>query len=278
MTRTLCRTATPRYRKLFAAPGPDQPLGFFLLENLLTARSGSKFPTNGCGPDEDVNVYLAHLMSRFLRGDHDPQVQFASGALFRPPAKTAQSRRRADFYRANADHRLLYLGLFGRGDGLRRRAVLNGTSAAETRNRDTAAGRACYDAAANILRGRQPGNPALVSVLDKLASHFEDYVYVLSAMATRQLGLGAHLGDDDLARLLPPDTSATADAVKTLLAAPPPAAAVDILLDLWLANGKNPNPSTASRLRNMADQLGVVLPIGTAPVRSTGTKLHDIPE
>ncbi len=258
MTRHLCATTTPRFRELSAA-GPDNPVGFYLLENLLTARAGSCFPTNGAGPDEDVNVYLAHLLGKFLRGDCDRWIQFASEPLFAPPAKTAARRNRVEHYRRNADHRLLHLGLFRRGDGLRRRDVLHRMSVAETRTRDAAAGRACYEMAANLARERRGGETALVTVWEKLAVHFDDYVHVLGALATRQLGLGAQINDSDLSRLLPPDTTAATRAVADLLAAPPPPEALDALLDLWLAHGKNPTPAAAARIRAMADRLGVEL-------------------
>lgn len=259
MNRTPCPTNTPRFRTLFQAVGPDQPLGFFLLESLLTARSGSSFPTNGAGPDEPVNVYLAHLLSSFLRGDQDARIQFGSGALFTPPPTGANRRERAAYYRVNADHRLLHLGLFARGDAVRRRNVLYRQTAAETRRRDLAAGQACYEAAANLLRGRPGADPAFVAVLDLLAAHFTDYVHVLGALATRQLGLGARLDNDDLARLLPPDPAADQAAVAHLLATPPPPEALDTLLDLWLENQRNPDPGVTARLRDMADRLGVDL-------------------
>lgn len=261
MTRTLCPTATPRYKALFSGPTAAQPFDFYLLENLLTARMGSMFPTNGAGPDEDVNVYLAHLLGRFLRGDHDPSVQFGSGALFAPPSVAISRGQRAAYYRANADHRLLFLGLFGRGDGKRHRNQLFGLTTAETRSRDMAAGRTCYEAAANVLRDRSQSASGVVAVWEKLADHFDDYVHVLSALATRHLGLGARISSNDLNRLLPPDTTAATRSVNSLLAAPPPLAALDDLLDLWLAHQKNPDPLTASRVRDMADRLGVELDI-----------------
>ncbi len=71
MTRPIYATATPRFQPLFTGTAPSEPVGFFMLENLLTARAGSRFPTNGAGPDEDVNVYLAHLLGRILQGKCD---------------------------------------------------------------------------------------------------------------------------------------------------------------------------------------------------------------
>ncbi len=248
-----------RYRRLFAVAGPDQPLSYFLLENQLEARAGSMFPTNGAGPDEEVNVYLSHLLTRFLCGDHDPRLQFGAGMLLAPPSKSATTRERADHYRINADHRLLHLGLFGRGDSIRRRGVLAGMSTAQTQTRDLATGRTCYEAAAHLLRRRRGSSGALAEVMGRLATHFDEYVHVLGALATRRLGLGAHISDQQLTRLLPPDTTAATRAVDDLLQSPPPAEALDALLDLWLAHQKNPDPAAASRIRDMADRLGVQL-------------------
>lgn len=279
MKRTLSPTESPRYRSFSDPKGPDQPLGFFLLESLLMARSGSSFPTNGAGPDEAVNVYLAHLLGSFLRGEHDPRLQFASGALFNPPPAGTSRRERAAYYRINADHRLLSLGLFARGDLLRRRNRLYGLSVTETRRRDLAAGQACYEVAANLLRGRIGADPAHVAVLDLLAAHFADYVHVLGALATRHLGLGACLDDTDLARLLPPDPTADAAAVADLLAAPPPPAALDDLLDLWLENRRNPDPAVTARVRDMAARLGVELEGDeSAAPGSTVAEPHDFPD
>ncbi|MCB1183636.1 hypothetical protein KDM41_09380 [bacterium] len=259
MPRTLCPTPTPRCRTLDTAPGPDRPFGYHLCESLLEARRGSMFPTNGAGPDEDVNVYLAALLARFLAGDHDPRVAWGAGPLLAPPPKTWSRRERAAWYRANADHRLLHLGLCDRGDGLRRRPVLAACTAAENRSRDLAAGAACYEVAANLLRGRGLENRAAVAVLDKLAARFDDYVHVLAATETRRLGLGARLDAADLDRLVPAAATADAAAVADLLQAPPPPAALDALLDLWGQHRENPGPGTASRLRDMATRLGVRL-------------------
>lgn len=264
MPRTLTRAATPRYRNLPQALGPDQPLSLFLTENLLTARAHSMFPTNGTGPDEDVNVYLAHLLATFMTADLEPGVGRMSEPLFTPPPHSASRGSRADYYRANADHRLLYLGLFDRGEGLRRRPTLFGLSPTETRQRDLAAGRACYAAAASHLRPQNGSQRALVAIWQKLADNFEDYVHVLSALATRQLGLGATLSSADLSRLTPADTTADTRAVAALLRQPPPAAALDALLDLWLEQEKNPDPVTSARLQAMADRLGVRLKTGPA--------------
>jgi hypothetical protein len=160
------------------------------------------FPTNGAGPDEEVNVYLAHLLTGFLKGHHDPRVQWGTGPVLSVRGKHLSRRERARWYQVNADHRLLHLGLMNRGDGLRRRPVHFGMTAAETRDRDLACGRSCYGLAAALLEGRPGAFTRLAPVLRQLETHFEDYVHVLGVLATRRLGLGAVLSDADLAGLL----------------------------------------------------------------------------
>jgi len=172
------------------------------MEPLLEARRESMFPTNGAGPDEDVNVYLSHLLTEFLKGHHDQRVLWGAEPVLLPPVTDLGRRSRAEWYRVNADHRLLYLGLMDRGDGLRRRRIPCGMTPEETRSRDMVTGRSCYGMAANLLAGRYCTNPGLAAVLRKLEENFEDYVHVLGVLATRRLGLGAVLSDDDLAGLL----------------------------------------------------------------------------
>jgi len=193
--------AKPRFRGLFPDWTGPRPLIFFFAENLLEARRESMFPTNGYGPDEDVNIYLCHLLTSFLTGHHDPRITLGVGGLHHPPTKDLGRRTRADWYRVNGDHRLLYLGIMDRGDGLRRRDVPFGFDSSDSRDRDLQAGRSCYGVAANLLESRSEGTAGLASVMRKLEENYEDYVHVLGVLAVRRLGMGANLSDDDLAGL-----------------------------------------------------------------------------
>ena len=202
MQKALCKVDFPQYRGLFPDWSGPRPWRFFLMEQLLEARRESMFPTNGAGPDEDVNVYLSHLLAEFLKGHQDARVQWGASPLLLPPGKELGRRARADWYRVNADHRLLYQGLMNRGDGLRRWRVHFGMTPAETHNRDLITGRSCYGMAANLLEERSCANTGLAPVLRKLEENYEDYIHVLGVLATRRLGLGAVLSDDDLSGLL----------------------------------------------------------------------------
>lgn len=201
MPKTLCKAESPCFRGLFPDWSGPLPWSYFMTEQLLEARRESMFPTNGAGCDEDVNVYLAGLLTGFLTGHHDPRIQWGAGCVLFPDEKNLGPRTRADRYRVNADHRLLYLGLMDRGDGMRRRRVHFGMTAEETRRRDISIGRSCYKMAADLMEGRPGVNPGLAQVLRKLGTNYEDYIHVLGVLATRRLGLGAVLTDRDLAGL-----------------------------------------------------------------------------
>ncbi len=240
--------AEPRFRGLFPDWTGARPLRWYFAEQLLEARHGSHLPTNAEGPDEDVNIYLVQLLTAFLTGRVDPRVQPGVDPLLLPPAADLPRGARADWYRVNGDHRLLYLGLLDRGDGLRRRRLPWGVAPGELRQRDLAAGRACYDLAANLLEARGGGSDGLGAVLRKLADRFEDYVHVLGVLATRRWDLGARLGEGELAGLLRPDVAPPAPAVVTTM---------DDLLDGISAYRAGPTPAAARALREQAAVLGV---------------------
>ena len=239
------RTGQPCYHSLFPDWSGPRPVSWFFMENLLEARSGSAFPTNGFGADEEINVYLADLLSRFLTGRIDERVQPGAAARMLPPDRTLARRNRAEWYRANGDHRLLALGLADRGDHLRRRRIPLGRHADDMRAEDLETGRLCYDAAANLLEGRSGALSSLAPVMRQLADHFEDYLHVIARMATRRLGLGAVLGESELSGLLREEP----------VAAPP--ADMDTLLDLISEYLRTGEPGLRGRINTLAGDLGV---------------------
>jgi hypothetical protein len=209
MPKALCKSQTPQYHSLFPDWTGPRPFRFFLLENLLEARQQSTFPTNGAGPDEDANMYLASLLTGFLRGKHPENVIQGISPMLHPPAKDATRRQRADYYRNNADFRLIMLGLFDRGDAS-----------------DLVVGKHCYQMAVNLLDKRKMVSQGTIDVWRKLAENFDLYVQVLSTMAVGRLGLGASLSPSDLNYL--------AEAPKPEINDPDPRQEMDDLLDLLL--------------------------------------------
>jgi hypothetical protein len=233
-----------RYRSLFPDWSGPRPVSWFFMENLLEARAGSVLPTNADGMDEEINVYLADLLARFLSGRDDERVQPGAAARLLPPARTLTRRDRAQWYRANGDHRLLALGLADRGDRVRRRKVPLGRHAAGVRAEDLETGRLCYDTAANLLGGRGGALGALAPVMRRLADHFEEYVGVLARLATRRFGLGAVLDAADLSGLMRQDPADSP-------------ADMDALLDLVNDYRGTAEPALLGRIHALAAGLGV---------------------
>jgi hypothetical protein len=233
---------------------PASGLAFHLTEAWLSARNGSWFPTNGAGPDEDVNVYVSHLLAGFARAASGAP---ATAPLLAPPSAGSPRATRAEHYRRHADRLLIHLGLFPRGDGARRRPSPWGFSDAEARARDLANMTAYYGCAAALLdRGPHAG---LQAVMEKLAAHGEDYVHALQALATRHLGLGARLADADLDALLEDESREKREtaAVADVMTPRADADSLDVVLDVVLEYRRRPTPELRRRLTNLARPLGL---------------------
>ncbi len=265
-------TATIRPRPLPGPPAARPELvttaarSFFLAEHLLEARRASWLPTNGDGPDEDVNAYLLGLLDGVANGASDARVVPGLAPLAPGPDPRLPRAARAAWYRANGDSRLLGLGLFGRGDLARRRATPWGWTPDAARRRDLAVAAACYEAAARLLdRGPARGG-ATATVLAKLAARCEDYAQALGVLAVRRLGLGAHLRDDELAALAGTRADEDARQVATLLESAP-CDAHDVVLDLVLEYKRRPGPGLRRRIEQLARVAGLdpsrLLPAGS---------------
>jgi hypothetical protein len=197
------RTSAPlAFRSLFPNLEPARPLAWFFAEEFLEARSLSDHPTNSRMPDEDVNMYLIGLLTRWAAGDPRPGVEPGRDPVLAPSSPGGGTLAMVEHLRRQADHRLLALGLFDRGDLVRRRLVGWRMTADETRRRDQTVAGHCYRLAARLLAGRHDGRQGLATVWWKLAADLPGYVLVLQTLARRRLGLGARLSEAELEHLL----------------------------------------------------------------------------
>jgi hypothetical protein len=190
-----------RYQALFPSWEGTRPLLWYFAEQLLEARAVSDFPTNAAGNDEDVNVYLIARLAEWALGDGREGIRPGRDPILAPPPSRWPAWRRADHHRRQADHRLLCLGLFDRGDLVRRRLRGWLMTEDETRERDLAVLRHGYRQAVDLLEGRDPAWAGPVGVWRKLERHATRYIHVLQTLARLRLDLGARLGDATLQRL-----------------------------------------------------------------------------
>lgn len=190
------------FRSLYPTVERSRPLAWFFAEELLEARSISDHPTSSRVFDEDVNIYLIGLLTGWAAGDPGRGVEPGRDPVLAPPPRRTGTLATAEHLCRQADHRLLCLGLFDRGDLVRRRLVGWRMTTAETRRRDQTVASHCYSLAARLLDGRDDGRQGLVTVWRKLAADLPRYVHVLQTLARRRLGLGARLSDAELQHLL----------------------------------------------------------------------------
>lgn len=174
----------------------------FLLRCVLGARGEAGFPSNDRGFDEDVNVYLAGLLGRFLSSEyHEDAKRFTFPTdvdLFREVARTGDDRFCYRAYRTNADHLLLQIGLFQRVDRPRPHQPHLERSPREFIGR----GETYYGLASSSLRRLRRRRTGTEEAMEKLALNFAAYAEVLARLRTSYFHLTSRLGEGRLFHLL----------------------------------------------------------------------------
>lgn len=220
----------------------------FILQSLLSSRVDTGLCDENIPHEDDVNVYLTHLLCRwidprrhvheagYLRGfDHETfeQVQYSTN-----------SRLKYTVYRANADHLLILLGIFDNARGRR-------PSSCELQpTRESWMGRAqtYYDFASTYSRVVFGSESAVPHVLGKLALRFEDYVRLLSHLRSEYLHLITRLSEGSFYHL---QEEVNAQVVSV---------SYDGFLDALVEWRNNPTPENRQALRQVVDRLQQVDP------------------
>lgn len=161
-----------------------------MLNCLLHSRVHTGLESNSEFYDEDVNVYLAHLLNSHI----DPKYLTRSADriarndvdLFRMIESSTSDRVRYETYKANADYLLMALSIFDLFDDHRH----NRLSVFRT-PRQVYIGRAgAYYALAASYATKLKGGPSGVSrTLEKLAEGIDSYVKIMSYMRSHYLDL-----------------------------------------------------------------------------------------
>ena len=148
----------------------------FLLESLIKSRQASGLPSNQIEFDEDVNIYLAHLLFAASLPDYQEAVKRyvnikISGVM--DLVERAEDRVvRYFIYKVNADNLLMHLGIFNDLG-----SVHNAFGKSERQYSSMAQN--YYEQAADYNRKIYRKQTAIGSVLEKLAHSFEGYKVIL---------------------------------------------------------------------------------------------------
>jgi hypothetical protein len=175
----------------------------FMLRCLLATRTDIGLPSDDDGSEQDVNIYLARLLSAYA----DPRYCMRVGnyiaahdsVVFEKVQHSPSKRFRYSVYRINADHLLMAIGVFANPRGRRpdsRPAVLRSDDSAHVGRAKT-----YYDFASTYSQcvfGRTSG---VADVLGKLAAGFERYVRILATMRGEYLGFVGRLSEGEIYHL-----------------------------------------------------------------------------
>ena len=225
--------------------GEPQSRAYFMVRGLLSSRLEVGLPSDEAGEEQDVNIYLTHLLCSYT----DPRYCMRIGAylsaydstVFERVQHSTSSRLKYTVYKTNADHLLLSIGVFQNPTGRRPDTVL---PALQTDGEEhVGRGKAYYDFActySHSVFGRSSGIP---DVLGKLAIGFEKYVRILAHMRSEYLNFLERMSEGELYHL---QRSAQRTGLEALH---------DEFLDAYSEYQREPSPEQRARLAALAARL-----------------------
>ncbi|MDH3197358.1 MAG: hypothetical protein OEO21_03880 [Candidatus Krumholzibacteria bacterium] len=226
-----------------------EPNFYFMMNCLMYSRLGAGLPSNEDYYDEDVNVYLAHLLSSFMNPEyHERTRKYLSrydSSLFEKVRRSSDVRLKYTIYKTNADFLLIAIGIFRNPDGLR-----PGVQDSFLKdNEEVYVGRAktyyqfAYSYSQNVFRKAT----AVSDVLEKLSRGFERYVQILSHMRGEYFNILDRLGSGDVYHLERSiDKCASDDELRALQ---------NEFLDLYSEYLTKKEPATKEALRKIARRI-----------------------
>jgi hypothetical protein len=175
-----------RYVNTVKKQGEAEPVVSFVMDSLLNSRIATGLESNTECYDEDVNVYLALLLSSLVDAKyHSWMNQYVSAYesdIYEKLQYTRDQYVKFITYKVNADYLLLSQGIFDVPRSL--------LSKVETRNRDAMLrGKAYYQIAGSLTRQMREDRRALADVLLKLSEGYEKYLVILSYMRGQYLNI-----------------------------------------------------------------------------------------
>lgn len=254
MRRTVTRASLRRAsRRKLEVGGDVQTSYFFMLNCLLHSRVHTGIESNSRCHDEDVNVYLAHLLNAHI----DPRylertsrhVARDDDGLHRMIEGSTDLRHRYTVYRCTADFLLMAVAVFD----LFEKRYHNRCSAFQTPKEMYVGRAAAYYAVASSLAAKLEGGAcAIGATLRKISDNIESYVRILSYMRGQYLGFIHRYSSGELFHLDRTIEEIRRQEARECLR--------DEFLDTYHAWLKTREPEIAARLREQADRLKEIDP------------------
>jgi hypothetical protein len=177
-----------------------KPTYHFMINCLLYSRMETGLVSNQDFYDEDVNVYLAHLLHSFINPEYVEQSRkFLSRYdtdVFRRLAHSSDARLKYLIYKTNADFLLVSIGLFDQPA-----APQGGRRHQPSEEAYIGRGKTYYHFAYSYSQQMHRKNQGVSEVLEKLSVGFDKYLRILSHMRGEYLDLMKRLSNGEVYHL-----------------------------------------------------------------------------
>src|SRR5262245_28299816 len=178
-----------------------QPTYYFMINCLLYSRMETGLVSNQDFYDEDVNVYLAHLLHSFINPEYVEQSKkFLSKYdtdVFRRLSNSSDARLKYLIYKTNADFLLVSIGIFDNPHA----AEANRAKLPPSEEAYIGRGKTYYHFAYSYAQQMHRKNAGVSDVLEKLSVGFEKYLKILSHMRGEYLDLMKRLSSGEVYHL-----------------------------------------------------------------------------
>jgi len=238
----------PRHYVDLKDAGRDlQPTYYFMINCLLYSRMETGLVSNQDCYDEDVNVYLAHLLHSFINPEYVEQSRkFLSKYdtdVFRRLASSTDAHLKYQIYKTNADFLLVSIGIFDH-------PIVPGGPRTRLQPSEEAyigRGKTYYHFAYTYSQQMHRKNAGVSEVLEKLSTGFDKYLRILSHMRGEYLDLMKRFSQGEVYHL---ERSIDEHSQQEMLRVKQ-----DELLELYTAWRSEPGPEVEENLERVVGEI-----------------------
>ena len=229
-----------------------QPTYYFMINCLLYSRMETGLVSNQDFYDEDVNVYLAHLLHSFINPEYVEQskkyLSKYDSDVFKRLSNSTDARLKYAIYKTNADFLLISIGIFDQ--------PLTPTTAQRTPTPAEEAyigrGKTYYHFAYTYSQQVHRKNQGVSDVLEKLSVGFDKYIKILSHMRGEYLDLAQRFSNGEVYHLeRAVDESMRQETIK---------AKQDQLLELYTAWQREPTAQLEEDMKRLVGEIQELAP------------------
>ena len=231
-----------------------QPTYYFMINCLLYSRMETGLVSNQDFYDEDVNVYLAHLLHSFINPDYVEQskkyLSKYDADVFRRLSNSTDARLKYSIYKTNADFLLVSIGIFD--NPLAPTATPQRAQSAPAEEAYIGRGKTYYHFAYTYSQQVHRKNQGVSEVLEKLSVGFEKYIKILSHMRGEYLDLVQRFSEGEVYHLeRAVNESARQDLIK---------AKQDQLLELYTQWQREPSSAIEEDVKRLVGEIQELAP------------------